>query len=117
MKRLNKEIAAVIAEPAVVERLKALGNDPKPSTPAEFKSRVAADIDRVDQGGRGCEHRAHLSGAVGRICVTSVETSAPPVQASGAATPRPVFVSAEACKAVLRWDEMVDRLRRPIPFR
>jgi tripartite-type tricarboxylate transporter receptor subunit TctC len=44
--RLNKEIAAVIAEPAVVERLKALGNDPKPSTSAEFKSRVAADIDR-----------------------------------------------------------------------
>jgi tripartite-type tricarboxylate transporter receptor subunit TctC len=44
--RLNKEIAAVIAEPAVVERLKALGNDPKPSTPAAFKSRVAADIDR-----------------------------------------------------------------------
>jgi tripartite-type tricarboxylate transporter receptor subunit TctC len=44
--RLNKEIAAVIAEPAVVERLKALGNDPKPSTPTEFKSRVAADIDR-----------------------------------------------------------------------
>ena len=44
--RLNKEIAAVIAEPAVAERLKALGNDPKPSTPAAFKSRVAADIDR-----------------------------------------------------------------------
>ena len=44
--RLNKEIAAVIAEPAVAERLKALGNDPQPSTPAAFKSRVAADIDR-----------------------------------------------------------------------
>ena len=44
--RLNKEIAAVVAEPAVVARLKALGNDPKPSTPAEFKNRVAADIER-----------------------------------------------------------------------
>ena len=45
VKRLNKEIAAVIAEPAVAERLKTLGNDPKPSKPAEFRSRVAADID------------------------------------------------------------------------
>jgi tripartite-type tricarboxylate transporter receptor subunit TctC len=44
--RLNKEIAAIVAEPAVVERLKALGNDPKASTPEEFKRRVAADIDR-----------------------------------------------------------------------
>ena len=43
--------------------------------------------------------------------MTSVETSAPPVPTSGAATPRPVFVSAEACRQVLRWDEMVDRLR------
>ena len=46
VKRLNKEIAAVLAEPAVVARLKALGNDPKPSTPDEFRSRVASDIDK-----------------------------------------------------------------------
>lgn len=46
VKRLNKEIAAIVAEPAVVERFKALGNDPKASTPDEFKRRVAADIDR-----------------------------------------------------------------------
>jgi tripartite-type tricarboxylate transporter receptor subunit TctC len=44
--RLNKEIAAVLAEPAVVERLKALGNDPAPSTPDAFKQRVASDIDK-----------------------------------------------------------------------
>ena len=43
--------------------------------------------------------------------MTSTEISAPPVQASGA-LPRPVFVSAEACLKVLRWDEMVDRLRQ-----
>ena len=46
VKRLNKEIAAVLAEPAVVARLKALGNDPKPSTPDEFRSRVASDIEK-----------------------------------------------------------------------
>src|SRR5262249_7554423 len=46
VKRLNKEIAAVLAEPAVVARLKALGNDPKPSTPDEFRQRVASDIER-----------------------------------------------------------------------
>jgi tripartite-type tricarboxylate transporter receptor subunit TctC len=46
VKRLNKEIGAIVAEPAVVERLKALGNDPKASTPEAFKRRVATDIDR-----------------------------------------------------------------------
>jgi tripartite-type tricarboxylate transporter receptor subunit TctC len=46
VKRLNKEVASILAEPAVIERLKALGNDPKASTPDEFKRRVAADIDR-----------------------------------------------------------------------
>ena len=46
VKRLNKDVAAVLAEPAVVARLKALGNDPKPSTPDEFKSRVVSDIDK-----------------------------------------------------------------------
>jgi tripartite-type tricarboxylate transporter receptor subunit TctC len=46
VKRLNKEIAAVLAEPAVVGRLKALGNDPAPSTPDQFKQRVTSDIDK-----------------------------------------------------------------------
>ena len=46
VKRLNKEVAAVLAEPAVVARLKALGNDPKASTPEQFRSRVASDIDK-----------------------------------------------------------------------
>jgi len=44
--RLNQETAAVLAEPAVVERLRALGNEPNGSTPAAFKTRVAADIQK-----------------------------------------------------------------------
>ena len=107
--RLNKEIAAVIAEPAVAERLKALGNDPQPSNARRVQEPGRGRYRPVDQSGRGCEYRAHLS--FWENCVTSVETSAPPVQPSGAATPRPVFVSSEACLKVLRWDEMVDRLR------
>jgi tripartite-type tricarboxylate transporter receptor subunit TctC len=46
VKRLNKEVAAVLAEPAAVARLRALGNDPKPSTPEEFRSRVASDVEK-----------------------------------------------------------------------
>jgi tripartite-type tricarboxylate transporter receptor subunit TctC len=46
VKRLNKEVAAVLADPAVVARLKTLGNDPRSSTPEEFRSRVTSDIDK-----------------------------------------------------------------------
>ena len=46
VKRLNAEVAAIVSEPAVIEKLKALGNDPKPSTPDEFRIRVVADIDK-----------------------------------------------------------------------
>jgi tripartite-type tricarboxylate transporter receptor subunit TctC len=44
VERLNAEMVAILEEPAVVERLRALGNDPRPSTPEEFKARMAADI-------------------------------------------------------------------------
>ncbi len=44
--RLNAEIAAVLAEPATVERIKLVGNMPSPSTPDAFKARIAADIDK-----------------------------------------------------------------------
>jgi tripartite-type tricarboxylate transporter receptor subunit TctC len=44
VERLNAEVVAILTEPAVVERLRALGNDPRPSTPEEFKARMAADI-------------------------------------------------------------------------
>ncbi len=42
--RLNTELAGVLAEPAVVERLRVGGNNPAPSSPDEFKARIAADI-------------------------------------------------------------------------
>jgi tripartite-type tricarboxylate transporter receptor subunit TctC len=44
VERLNAEVVAILKEPAVVERLHALGNEPRPSTPEEFKARMAADI-------------------------------------------------------------------------
>src|SRR5262249_17503889 len=42
--RLNAEVVAILKEPAVVERLRALGNDPRPTTPDEFRARIADDI-------------------------------------------------------------------------
>jgi tripartite-type tricarboxylate transporter receptor subunit TctC len=43
--RLHKELTGILAEPAVVESLRRLGNDPSPSTPGEFKARLIADIE------------------------------------------------------------------------
>lgn len=42
--RLNGETHAFLADPAIVERLRTLGNVPAPTTPAAFKERVAADV-------------------------------------------------------------------------
>jgi len=42
--RLNSAIAAFLAEPAIIERFHALGIEPRPSSPNEFKTRIAADI-------------------------------------------------------------------------
>jgi len=44
VKRLHAEIAAVMEEPGVVEKLRALGTLPLASTPEGFKQRVAADV-------------------------------------------------------------------------
>jgi len=44
--RLNTVIAEILADPAVIERLKMLGNNPRPSSPDEFKARNAADIEK-----------------------------------------------------------------------
>jgi tripartite-type tricarboxylate transporter receptor subunit TctC len=44
--RLNKEINALIAEPAVIERIHQLGSDPKGGTPDDFKALIARDIAR-----------------------------------------------------------------------
>ena len=44
--RLNKDLNALLAEPAVVERIHTLGSDPKGGTPEDFKALVAKDIAR-----------------------------------------------------------------------
>jgi tripartite-type tricarboxylate transporter receptor subunit TctC len=44
LERLNAEVVAILKEPTVVERLHAIGNEPKPTTPQEFKARLQADI-------------------------------------------------------------------------
>jgi tripartite-type tricarboxylate transporter receptor subunit TctC len=44
VKRLHPEIAAVLEEPEVVEKLRVLGTLPLASTPEGFKQRVAADV-------------------------------------------------------------------------
>jgi tripartite-type tricarboxylate transporter receptor subunit TctC len=42
--RLNTELVHVLQESAIVERLRTIGNEPKPSTPEELRSRMVADI-------------------------------------------------------------------------
>jgi tripartite-type tricarboxylate transporter receptor subunit TctC len=44
--RLNKELNAVVADPAVATRIRAMGSEPKAGSPAEFKERIAADFAR-----------------------------------------------------------------------
>jgi tripartite-type tricarboxylate transporter receptor subunit TctC len=45
LNRLHTELTAVLAEPAIVAQLKTLGNDPRPTTPGEFKARLVVEID------------------------------------------------------------------------
>ena len=42
--RLNGEVARIVREPATIERLHAFGNAPAPSSPEEFRQRIASDI-------------------------------------------------------------------------
>jgi tripartite-type tricarboxylate transporter receptor subunit TctC len=44
--RLNSEIAALLQEPSIIEQLRKVGNEPTPSSPDAFKTRVAADIEK-----------------------------------------------------------------------
>jgi tripartite-type tricarboxylate transporter receptor subunit TctC len=44
LERLNAEVVAILKEPTVVERLHAIGNEPKPTSPQQFKARLQADI-------------------------------------------------------------------------
>jgi tripartite-type tricarboxylate transporter receptor subunit TctC len=42
--RLNAELGRVLREPAIAERLRVIGNEAKPSTPEELRTRMAADL-------------------------------------------------------------------------
>jgi tripartite-type tricarboxylate transporter receptor subunit TctC len=42
--RLNAEVVRILKDPATVERLHTFGNEPAPTTPAEFKQRLVDDI-------------------------------------------------------------------------
>jgi tripartite-type tricarboxylate transporter receptor subunit TctC len=44
LRRLNAEVVGTLKEPPVIERLRLIGNDPRPTSPEEFKARMAADI-------------------------------------------------------------------------
>jgi tripartite-type tricarboxylate transporter receptor subunit TctC len=44
VRHLNAEVVRLLKEPTIVEKLRAFGNDPAPSTPEEFRKRLAADI-------------------------------------------------------------------------
>ncbi|WP_431285491.1 Bug family tripartite tricarboxylate transporter substrate binding protein [Humitalea sp. 24SJ18S-53] len=47
--RLNTELRAALTDPAVIQRIIALGNDVAPSTPEFFRDRVARDIEKWAQ--------------------------------------------------------------------
>ena len=44
--RVNRELNGLLVEPAVVERMRALGSEPKGGTPDDFKKQIATDVAR-----------------------------------------------------------------------
>jgi tripartite-type tricarboxylate transporter receptor subunit TctC len=44
LKRLNTEVVRILNEPETTERMHTFGNEPAPSTPEEFRQRLADDI-------------------------------------------------------------------------
>jgi tripartite-type tricarboxylate transporter receptor subunit TctC len=46
LSRLHAELTGVLAEPAVIEKLRTFGNEPNPTTPDAFKARLVAEIER-----------------------------------------------------------------------
>ena len=42
--RLNREVRRILEQPATIEKLHAFGNEPRPSSPDEFKKRIESDI-------------------------------------------------------------------------
>ena len=46
VRRMNEEINAILATPAVGQRIADLGGEPAPMTPAQFSERIASDAAR-----------------------------------------------------------------------
>jgi len=44
--RLNSEIRAHLSEPEVAQRIRALGSEPVPGSPSDFREIVSSDLDR-----------------------------------------------------------------------
>jgi tripartite-type tricarboxylate transporter receptor subunit TctC len=44
--RLNADIGAHVTDPAVAERIRALGSEPAPGSPSDFREVVASDLNR-----------------------------------------------------------------------
>ncbi|MFA7680303.1 MAG: tripartite tricarboxylate transporter substrate binding protein [Pigmentiphaga sp.] len=44
--RLNQAVTAALKDPGVIERMRALGADPRPTSPAEFRSMIANDVSK-----------------------------------------------------------------------
>ena len=44
LRRLNTEVVRILNEPATAELFRPFGNEPAPTSPEEFKRRLAADI-------------------------------------------------------------------------
>ncbi len=42
--RLNTEVRAILAEPEIVARIHALGSEPRPTSPEEFRARMVEDV-------------------------------------------------------------------------
>ncbi len=55
--KLNRAIAAVLAEAPLAEKLRKIGNSPKPSSPEEYKARIVAEIAQW----KGVVEDAHLA--------------------------------------------------------
>jgi tripartite-type tricarboxylate transporter receptor subunit TctC len=44
LNRLNAETVRILKDPSTIERMHTFGNEPSPSTPAEFRKRLVDDI-------------------------------------------------------------------------
>ena len=49
VQQLNAELVALVTEPAVVQRVHALGSEPQSGPPDDFKNRVASEIARLNK--------------------------------------------------------------------